>query len=76
MPILLTHQRRRSRVCRGILWLARSFSGYSNFILPFDRPLDMIRTVPNCTSDLSVAVAVARMEGELDMETYKERPVI
>ncbi len=45
------------------------------FILPFDRPLDMIRTVPNCTSDLAVAVAVARMEGELDFTAYKERPL-
>lgn len=45
------------------------------FLLPFDRPLDMIRTVPNCTSDLSVAVAVARMEGELNLETYNERPL-
>lgn len=45
------------------------------FILPFDRPLDMIRTVPNCTSDLSVAVAVARMEGDLDLDTYKARPI-
>lgn len=45
------------------------------FILPFDRPLDMIRTVPNCTSDLSVAVTVARWEGELDMESYLARPV-
>lgn len=44
------------------------------FILPFDRPLDMIRTVPNCTSDLSVCVAVARWEDELDMETYKAAP--
>jgi Na+/H+-dicarboxylate symporter len=45
------------------------------FILPFDRPLDMIRTVPNCTSDLAVAVAVARMEGELDLVIYQERPL-
>jgi len=45
------------------------------FILPFDRPLDMIRTVPNCTSDLSVAVTVARWEGELDMDTYLAEPV-
>ncbi|WP_297803902.1 dicarboxylate/amino acid:cation symporter [uncultured Brevundimonas sp.] len=45
------------------------------FILPFDRPLDMLRTVPNCTSDLSVSVAVARMEGELDMPTYLAKPV-
>lgn len=45
------------------------------FILPFDRPLDMIRTVPNCTSDLSVAVTVASWEGELDMDTYLAKPV-
>ena len=45
------------------------------FILPFDRPLDMIRTVPNCTSDLSVAVTVARWEGELDMDAYLAKPV-
>lgn len=44
------------------------------FILPFDRPLDMIRTVPNCTSDLSVCVAVARWEDELDMESYLAKP--
>lgn len=45
------------------------------FILPFDRPLDMIRTVPNCTSDLSVCVAVARWEGDLDIDAYLARPV-
>ncbi len=45
------------------------------FILPFDRPLDMMRTVPNCTSDLSVAVVVARSEGELDEPSYLARPV-
>lgn len=44
------------------------------FILPFDRPLDMMRTVPNCTSDLSVAVTVARWEGELDEGTYRAKP--
>lgn len=41
------------------------------FILPFDRPLDMIRTIPNVTSDLSVATAVARWEGEIDVDIYK-----
>lgn len=46
------------------------------FILPFDRPLDMIRTIPNCTSDLSVAVVVARLEGELDTEVYLGRPAV
>jgi Na+/H+-dicarboxylate symporter len=40
------------------------------FILPFDRILDMIRTIPNVTSDLSIATAVARWEGELDVEEY------
>ena len=44
------------------------------FILPFDRPLDMMRTVPNCTSDLSVAVTVARWEGELDGDVYRAKP--
>lgn len=33
------------------------------FILPFDRPLDMIRTVPNVTCDLSAALAISRWEG-------------
>lgn len=45
------------------------------FILPFDRPLDMMRTIPNCTSDLSVAVVVARSENELDEASYLAKPV-
>lgn len=45
------------------------------FILPFDRILDMIRTVPNNTSDLAVATTVARWEGELDHESYLAKPV-
>ena len=45
------------------------------FILPFDRPLDMIRTIPNCTSDLSVAVTVARWEDQLDTDSYLAKPV-
>lgn len=40
------------------------------FILPFDRILDMIRTIPNVTSDLSIATAVARWEGEMDVAVY------
>ncbi|QDX27849.1 dicarboxylate/amino acid:cation symporter [Sphingomonas suaedae] len=40
------------------------------FILPFDRILDMIRTIPNVTSDLSIATAVARWEGEMDVARY------
>ena len=41
------------------------------FILPFDRVLDMIRTVPNNTSDLAVATVVARWENEIDVEIFK-----
>ncbi|HMO74921.1 MAG TPA: dicarboxylate/amino acid:cation symporter [Sphingopyxis sp.] len=40
------------------------------FVLPFDRILDMIRTVPNVTSDLSIATAIARWEGEMDVAEY------
>lgn len=40
------------------------------FILPFDRILDMTRTVPNVTSDLAIATAVARWEGEMDVNVY------
>lgn len=40
------------------------------FILPFDRILDMTRTVPNVTSDLAIATAVARWEGEMDVDAY------
>lgn len=36
------------------------------FLLPFDRILDMWRTVINVTGDLAVATCVAAMEGELD----------
>lgn len=43
------------------------------FVLPFDRPLDMIRTVPNVTSDLAVATVVARKEGELDFARFEGR---
>jgi Na+/H+-dicarboxylate symporter len=37
-------------------------------ILPFDRLLDMVRTVPNVTANLAVATAVSRWEGELELE--------
>lgn len=40
------------------------------FVLPFDRILDMTRTVPNVTSDLAIATAVARWEGEMDLTVY------
>jgi len=44
------------------------------FILPFDRPLDMLRTVVNVTGDLSVSTAVANWEDEFDRQVF-DRPM-
>ena len=44
------------------------------FIFPFDRPLDMMRTVVNVTGDATVATTVAKWEGELDEAVFKSRP--
>jgi len=44
------------------------------FILPFDRPLDMLRTAVNIGGDLSVSTAVANWEDEFDKEIF-ERPI-
>ena len=41
------------------------------FLLPFDRPLDMMRTVVNVTGDLSVATAVAKSEDEFDENIFR-----
>ncbi len=41
------------------------------FILPFDRILDMMRTVVNVSGDAAVAVAVAKWEGELDETVFR-----
>lgn len=41
------------------------------FILPFDRLLDMMRTLTNVTGDAAVATAVAKWEGEFDEEIYR-----
>ena len=41
------------------------------FILPFDRLLDMMRTLTNVTGDTAVATAVAKWENELDEEVYR-----
>ncbi|MBT4740615.1 MAG: dicarboxylate/amino acid:cation symporter [Rhodospirillaceae bacterium] len=41
-------------------------------ILPIDRILDMARTTVNVTGDAAVAVAVAKLEGELDEETFRK----
>jgi len=46
------------------------------FILPFDRLLDMMRTVTNVTGDLAVASVVAKWEGQLDEEVFKTKSVV
>ena len=43
------------------------------FILPFDRPLDMLRTAVNIGGDLSVSTAVANWEGEFDGEIFSRQ---
>lgn len=42
------------------------------FILPFDRILDMMRTLTNVTGDLAVASTVAKWEDQLDEETFRK----
>lgn len=44
------------------------------FVLPFDRLLDMTRTVPSASANLTVATTVARWEGELDEAIYRAPP--
>ncbi|MDB5909113.1 MAG: sodium:dicarboxylate symporter [Massilia sp.] len=41
------------------------------FVLPFDRLLDMTRTVASASANLAVTTTVARLEGELDEATYR-----
>lgn len=41
------------------------------FIFPFDRILDMMRTMTNVTGDLAVASAVARWQGALDEDAFR-----
>ncbi len=41
------------------------------FILPFDRPLDMLRTSVNVTGDLAVATAVAVWDDEFDRDMFE-----
>lgn len=43
------------------------------FVLPFDRLLDMTRTVPSASANLAVATTIARWEGELDEAVYRAR---
>lgn len=42
-------------------------------LFPFDRILDMMRTVTNITGDLAVATAVAKWENEFDEDIYRAR---
>ena len=42
-------------------------------LFPFDRILDMMRTVTNVTGDLAVATTVAKWEGELDEDVFRAR---
>lgn len=46
------------------------------FIFPFDRLLDMMRTVTNIAGDVAVACAVAKSEGQLDEEIFKSKSVV
>ena len=46
------------------------------FLLPFDRPLDMLRTAVNVTGDLSVCTAVAKWEKELDENVFRADPTV
>lgn len=46
------------------------------FIFPFDRLLDMMRTVTNVSGDVAVACTVAKFENELDEEVFKAKPVL
>jgi len=40
------------------------------FILPFDRLLDMMRTVPNVVGNLTNATVIARWAGEIDLDRF------
>ena len=42
-------------------------------LFPFDRILDMMRTVTNITGDLAVGTAVAKWEGELDENVFRAK---
>lgn len=37
-------------------------------VLPFDRFLDMTRTVPSASANLTVAAVIAQLEGEIDLD--------
>jgi len=43
-------------------------------IFPFDRLLDMMRTLTNVTGDAAVATTVAKWERDLDEDVFHGRP--
>jgi Na+/H+-dicarboxylate symporter len=45
-------------------------------LFPFDRLLDMMRTVTNITGDAAVAVTIAKWENELDEVAFRARAVV
>ena len=46
------------------------------FVLPFDRILDMARTVVNITGDATVSILVAKSEDDIDEEVFRNESVI
>lgn len=48
---------------------------FVGLILPFDRPMDMVRTALNVVGDVAVATVVAKQSGEMNVAIYlgKER---
>ena len=46
------------------------------FVLPFDRILDMARTVVNISGDATVSLLVAKSEGEINETEYRNESVI
>ena len=41
------------------------------FVLPFDRLLDMTRTVPSASANLTVTTTIARFEREIDDDVFR-----
>jgi len=46
------------------------------FVLPFDRILDMARTVVNITGDATVSILVAKSEDDIDEDVFRSESVI
>jgi Na+/H+-dicarboxylate symporter len=61
-------------VYSGIGMTAEQTAIIVGFILPFDRFLDMIRTMVNVTGDLTAATIVAQRTGEIDLEIFEREP--